>query len=341
MPDPEPVNDRAPEEPWLEAVADRLGSDLPSTRGAIRARRARLVEAMSPRARRGRDEAEALGVDLRAWLELAGLDVSEWDDTVRELATMVDRGGTVGLDRAAIPHVLQAYVRAVGRVAAVEASIALDALRSVDADRRAETIGQLLDALIPVSVRGFDLLHRLMLQDALFEASEGLTGDASDLENLAVGMVDLVSSTAHLSTVGAEDLERLVDAIFTAGQRATSGRAAHIVKYVGDGVFIASNDVGSVADAALEMIVRLEAELPLRARGGISYGFVVQRAGDIFGLPVNTSQALTKAARPGTVLLTAEAAALLPASRRGRLRSRRLPHAALGERRVATLRATS
>jgi class 3 adenylate cyclase len=324
------------DEEWLEAVAERLGHGVPSTRTAIRARRRRLLQALSARARRERDD--ALGADLRAWLELAGLDVSEWDDTLRELATMVDRGETVGLDRESLPHVVQAYVRAVGRITAVEAAIAFTALRSVDPGRRAETIGQLIDAILPVSASGFDLLHRVMLQDALFEGSDGLAGDDSELENLAVGMVDLVHSTDHLSTAGAEDLERLVDAIFTAGQRATSGRPAHIVKYVGDGVFIASNDVGSVADAALEMIARLESELPLRARGGISYGFVVQRAGDIFGLPVNTSQALTKAARPGTVLLAAEAAAMIPASRRGRLRLKRLPHAALGEQRVATLR---
>jgi len=47
-------------------------------------------------------------------------------------------------------------------------------------------------------------------------------------------------------------------------------------------VFIASAEVASVADAATDLVSRLEAELPLPPRGGISYGAVVQRAGDIF-----------------------------------------------------------
>jgi class 3 adenylate cyclase len=177
-----------------------------------------------------------------------------------------------------------------------------------------------------------------MLQDALLEASAGVTATESDFENIAVGMVDLVRSTDHLSRASAADLEQLVDAIFTAGQAATSERAAHIVKYVGDGVLIAANDVTSVADAALDAIERLEAVLPLRARGAVSYGFVVQRAGDVFGLPVNLVQALTKAARPGRVLLSAEAAALIGPERRGRLRRCELPHPALAAQRVASLR---
>ena len=299
-----------------------------------------MLEALSPRARRARETGEVVDPDLQSSLEQAGFDIGDWEETVRELATMVDRGEAVGLDRASLPHVLQAYTRAVGRIAAVEAALALDVLRNVEPNQRAEAISQLIDALLPVSSRGFDLLHRLMLQDALFESSDGVNADQSELENLAVGMVDLVGSTGHLSTAGAGELERLVDAMFAAGQRATSGRPAHIVKYVGDGAFISANDVGVVADAALEMIARLQEVLPLRARGGISYGFVVQRAGDIFGLPVNTSHSLSKAARPGTVLLAADAATLLPVSRRGRLRRRRFPHSALGEQSVATLRAS-
>jgi class 3 adenylate cyclase len=325
-------------ESWVDVVNERLSPDVASSRRLTKARRSRLLEGFSALAGRGRDPADALDPELLSWLELIGLDPREWEATTREVAEIVDRGQSAGLDRAALPHVLQAYVRAVGRIAAVEAGIARDTLRSADPESRAEVIGRLIDVLLPTSVRGFDMLHKALLQDALLEASDGLDADDSELENLAIGMVDLVRSTDYLSTASSEDLEQLVDAIFRAGQRATSGRTAHVVKYVGDGAFIAGNVVESVADTALEMVARLEDILPLRARGGISYGFVVQRAGDIFGLPVNASQALTKAAKPGTILLTAGAAACLPKDRCGRLRTRRLPHPALGEQRVATLK---
>ncbi|MDQ6607620.1 MAG: adenylate/guanylate cyclase domain-containing protein [Actinomycetota bacterium] len=345
MSDPAPPPAPEPSEAWLEVVDDRLGRDgtparrdVTAVRRLTRARRGRLLELLSVLARRGRDPGGELDPDVVSLLELIGLDASQRVDSAREFAAMVDRGEAAGLDRSALPHVLQAYVRAVSRIVAVEAGVALEALRGVEADRRAEVIGRMIDALLPASLRGFDLLHRAMLQDALLEASDVVTATASDFENMAVGMVDLVRSTDYLSRASAEDLEKLVDAIFAAGQAATSERAAHIVKYVGDGVFIAANDVGSVADAALDAIERLEAVLPLRARGGVSYGFVVQRAGDVFGLPVNLAQALTKAARPGKVLLSAEAAALIGSQRRGRLRPCHLPHPALEEQRVATLR---
>jgi class 3 adenylate cyclase len=326
-------------EPWLEVADDRLGRDLGSTLGLTRAGRGRLLSTLTTFARRGREPDVELDPDLLSLLQTIGLGAAEGDGSTRELAALIDRGEAAGLDREALPHILQAYVRAVGRIAAVEAAVALEALRHTESDRRAEVIGRMIDAVLPASLRAFDLLHRAMLHDALLESAEGLDAGDADAENMAVGMVDLVRSTDYLTKASAEELEQLVDAMFAAGQAAISGRAAHIVKYVGDGVFIAANEVSSVADVALEMIARLEADLPLRARGGISHGFVVQRAGDIFGLPVNTSLLLTKAARPGTVLLTADAASLLSPERHGRVRRLRLPHPALGEQRVATLRA--
>lgn len=340
------MSDSAPEaahgasEPWIEAAAQRLERDVAPIRRLSGARRRRMRDVLAALAGRHRGAPEELEQELAALIELIGLGAGEPDGGLREFAALVRRGEEAGLDRRALPHVVQAYVRATGRIVAVETAVMLGTLREIEPARRAEVAGRLIDALLPSSVRGFDLLHRAMLQDAVLELSEGMAGEA-DQDNLAVGMVDLVGSTAYLQTASAGQLEALVDAIFAAGQAVTAERAAHIVKYVGDGVFLAANDVASVADAAAELTGRLEARLPLRARGGVSYGFVVQRAGDIFGMPVNMAQALTKAAQPGTVLLSRTAAELLPAERRGRLRERELPHPALGRQRVATLRERS
>jgi class 3 adenylate cyclase len=229
-------------------------------------------------------------------------------------------------------------VRAVGRIVAVEIRLAIEMLDRAESDKRAVLAAELMEKLLPSSLRGFDLLHRAMLQEAALETRDGLTLGITDLNRQAVGMADLVGSTAYLARAEPPELERMVDAMFAAGQAATGHRNAHVVKYVGDGVFIASHDAVAVADAVTEVVARLQSELPLKARGGISYGLVVHRAGDIFGHPVNLSQALTKAASPGTVLLSEDAAQRLPRDRRGRLRRRLLPNAAFGEQRVATLR---
>jgi class 3 adenylate cyclase len=321
-----------PDSAWLAVANEQLGQDIRSLRRLTRTRRAGLLPKL---ARPLRDhELDPEIIDL---LKTIGLDVG--DDLGREFATVVGVGEAGGLDPAALPHVIQAYVRGVGRIAAVEAGVAVRAIRAVPPEERERVIGELIGGLMPASVRGFDLLHRAMLQDALEEAAGGVSEDGVDAEHLAVGMVDLVRSTHYLAQADSEQLEHLVDVLFAAGQSATAARPAHVVKYVGDGVFFAANEVSDVADAALEMMAHLEVETPLQARGGIGYGRVVQRAGDVFGMPVNLSQALSKAAKPGTVLLSEDAARKLPASRRGRIRVRTLPHTALGDQCVATLRA--
>lgn len=325
----------APPEDWVAVVTERLGREIGPVRRLSRVTRGRMLSALS---RSARDVDDHLDPDLAPLLELIGLDSDRHGPSVREFAAIVDLSEGAGLQRGAMPQILQAYVRAISRIVSVESAIGIDVLRRVEPERRTAVAADLIDELLPTSVRGFDLLHRAMLRDALLEAADGVTADDAEVENLAVGMVDLVASTSYFSVAGTAELERVVDALFTAGQAATAGRAAHVVKHVGDGMLIAANDVATVADAALDIVARLERELPLRARGGISHGEVVQRAGDLFGLSVNLAQALTKAARPGTILMSADAAALIPSSRTGRVRRRKLPNPALGEQSVATLR---
>jgi len=65
---------------------------------------------------------------------LRSIGLRATDDAARAMAAAIDRGAEAGLDPAALPHVLQAYVRAVSRIVAVEASIALDALRQTQPD---------------------------------------------------------------------------------------------------------------------------------------------------------------------------------------------------------------
>jgi class 3 adenylate cyclase len=326
------------EDDWVEAVEARLNTGAPALRRLTRPRRARMLTGLSQLTRAGRDATFEADKDIAELLEAIGLHVNVPRGSARDFAAVLDRGEAIGLDRDALPHVIQAYVRAVSRIVAAEAAVGADALRAAPPEHRTAIVTELVDTLLPASVRGFDLLHRALLRDALLEVAAGGFDDAAGGEALAVGMVDIVRSTDYFSRASSEELEQVVDALFAAGQTATAERAAHVVKYVGDGVFLAAADAASVADAALDLVRRLEASLPLRARGGVSHGPVVQRAGDLFGMPVNVAQLLTKAAKPGTVLLSAAAAGQLPRARYGRLRDKELPHPALGTQRVATLR---
>ena len=174
------------------------------------------------------------------------------------------------------------------------------------------------------------MLHEAMLHAALVDALSLASLRAPAVETIAVALVDLQGSTEHLIHASHVELEELVDGLFEAGQTATAGRAVQPVKYVGDGVFFAGREPREVAEAALDAIAHVQGCLPLDARAGLAHGEVLRRAGDIFGLPVNVAQLLTKAAAPGTLLAQHDVALLLP--RRMRRETRALtPHPMLGD----------
>jgi class 3 adenylate cyclase len=332
---PEPDASPAATEDLMEVLLDRLG---PRTDAASYAKgRVEGLRALRARRLRKRRGSMPVDPDVAALFGLIGQEPFDLEQLDPQLVGVVQRSIDEGLPREALPAVFQAYVRAVSRIASAEATLIGELLADKSSTELAMSAGEALDTLLPVASRGFDVLHRLFLLDALLDVVSGIDQPAVDRDVLVVAMVDLVGSTRYLSTASASELEQLVDALFEAGQSATSSRSAHVVKYVGDGLFVAGRDVADVADAALEMIARLERALPLRARGGLATGAVVPRAGDVFGLPINLAQIATKAAKSGTLLATASAAGQLPPVRRGRYRTVRMPHPAIGPTRVATI----
>lgn len=333
MPDDGQGQPIAPE--LLDVLWSRLGpddADASERRAALRFLRTR-------RARR-RAAAPTMDPQLEALFGLLAIDASDVQGLVPAIDGFLGSRALAGVDREEIPAVFQAYVRAVGRIVAAEAKIARQLIAATPAAEQPAVLAETIDGLLPVAERGFGLVHRLLLLDALVDALTGID-TADGASPLAVAMVDLVGSTGHLRGASPAELQQLVDALFAAGQAATAHRAAHVVKYVGDGLFISGRDALDTADAALDVIAELERELPLRARAGLAWGPVLERAGDVFGLPINVAHIATKSARPGMLLATAEAAALLPADRRGRYRTVELAHPSLGATRVATVRRAS
>lgn len=324
----------------MEVLLDRLGPPRPE--GAAtplgRVEILRLLRSQrSPWRRRGNREIDPVLAEL---FGLVAAEPEDLEHLTPEIARLVQQGFDEGLSREEMPHVFQAYVRAVSRVVAAEAASVRAVLVDAPPEERPETLGRVLDALLPIGARGFNLMRRIMLLEALADEVASMGEELPERET-AIAMVDLVDSTRHLATAGTEDLEALVDALFAASQGATLHHAVFVVKYVGDGVFLAGRDVEEVADVALDVIARLEETLPLRARGGLAAGEVLQRAGDVFGLPVNVAMLVCKAARPGRLLATERAAARMRPSRRGRFRVVDLPHPALDEMRVVNVRAAA
>lgn len=268
-------------------------------------------------------------------MRLVGVGGDGPEPLAREFARLLARGPGNGFDTDALPTVVQAYARAVGRVAAAEADVVRGALTRAEPAERTDVLERFIALVLPAGERGFATLHGAFLHDELEEVVDEL--DAGAQPAMAVALVDLVGSTAYLAESSPTDLEHLVDVLFVAGQTATVDRSAHAVKYVGDGVFIAGADAGAVVDAALQTLGELQQELPLTARAGIAHGSVSRRAGDVFGLPVNRSQLLCKQAVPGTALADAATASLLDAGRRGTTRTVSI-HAALPRERVTEVK---
>jgi len=288
-------------------------------------------------AARARAESAPIDPDVAALLRLIGFDLDDTGGAVQLAADAIE-ASAAGFGRADVPLVIQAYTRGVGRIVAAEAQAVVGLVRGAPEEERPAQLSRALDALLPVTARGFEVVHRQLLYDALRSALVDGEIDDPQSGHLAVAMIDFVGSTRYLINTGPEELEELVDLLFEGAQWATAQRRARVVKYVGDGVFLCGPDAGELAEVTLDLVGLLEAGSPLRARGGIAFGHVVQRAGDIFGLPVNGATILTKAARPGTVIADEAAAEGIPRALRARPRRVVLPHPALGRATVVTVR---
>lgn len=319
---------------WAELgpTAPAHGDAGPAATRFLRTRRAR---------RRTAAGEHELAPGVLAMFELIAIDASDIQQLSPDISSFLGGPGMADIDRASFPTVFQAYVRAIGRIAAAEAGVAREVMERTAVEDRARVLADTIQRLLPLSSRGFDVVHRVLLLDAVADELTGMEEPDAEADTMAIAMIDLVGSTDYLRGSTPAQLERLVDALFEAGQAATAHRHSHVLKYVGDGLFITGRDVGELAETALDVIDRLERELPLRARGGLAWGPVVQRAGDLFGLPINVAHIATKSAQPGMLLATAEAAARLPAAARGRYRTVELAHPALGATRVATVRRPS
>jgi class 3 adenylate cyclase len=263
--------------------------------------------------RRGQGD-DALDPGVDALLRLAGVDEQALELAEHRLADGLTNVGALGVTIGDLGVVGQAYTRGVGPIAKAEAEIIGAIVRVTPARARAGVLEGLVQDALPLARQTFDLLHRVLLRDALLDGLTSLALDETATAPAAIAHVDVMGSTALLARACTTATERLVDGLFVAAQTAISNRPVLAVKYVGDGVILAGREPREVADAALDCVEILHDQSRLIARAGLAYGPVIRRAGDFFGLTVNLSHALTKAASRGGLLASEPAAARLPRS---------------------------
>ncbi len=135
-------------------------------------------------------------------------------------------------------------------------------------------------------------------------------------ERVALGFVDLVDSTAWGTRLDLRDQSLALSRFESVAWSSAVLADGRVVKMIGDEAFFAAPSVEGACRIATEVVAAAAADPVLPpARGAVGFGSASSREGDYFGPLVNLVGRLVKTAHPGSVLVTAEAAAELAPGR--------------------------
>ncbi|MBV9952642.1 MAG: hypothetical protein JO291_11865 [Acidimicrobiia bacterium] len=130
--------------------------------------------------------------------------------------------------------------------------------------------------------------------------------------HVAVGFVDLVSSTAWAESVSAADHSEALRRFEVGSSALAAGHDARLIKAIGDEVMLVADEPSALCRAAVEICAMASADPSLPdARGAVGYGLVTARDGDYFGPLVNGVARASKLAPAGRILVTSEVARFL------------------------------
>ena len=153
-----------------------------------------------------------------------------------------------------------------------------------------------------------------------WSAPTGVGGDAAAAagpsEVVALGFVDLVGSTQWAEGLSLRDHSLALSRFGSAAWSSAVHAGGRVVKMIGDEVFFAAPSVDAACWIGTEVCQAAEVDPVLPpARGAVGQGLVTPREGDYFGPLVNLVSRLVKVAAPGGLVITEEAAVVLPAER--------------------------
>lgn len=258
---------------------------------------------------------ELLDAQWRA-LGMAASDPDESTQTADDLAAAerIRAFLNAGLEPAAIQETTRVMAMAMSQIAAANRQMvgALLAGGSEVADP-AETelaVAHRLDALtqtlVPMVGPTLEYIYKLQLRDQIRHAVVGLGADTVG-EEMAIAFADLVGFTKLGEKLPAAEFGRISSRLGELAADVSSG-PVRLVKLIGDAAMLASPDPAALLGANLDLVEMADAEgdgFPA-LRAGVSLGYVVPRAGDFYGRSVNLASRITAAAKPGSVLVTAE-----------------------------------
>jgi adenylate cyclase len=123
----------------------------------------------------------------------------------------------------------------------------------------------------------------------------------------AIAFLDLTGYTSLTEQEGDEVASKLAERLAEMVNGAASRTGGQVVKLLGDGVMFHFGDPAGAIRCGLDLVDEAPAQGLPRARMGVSSGPVIYRDGDYFGRTVNVAARVTDYARPGEVLVTADA----------------------------------
>lgn len=260
------------------------------------------------------------GVDVdlarRVWVSL-GLDpeatnLSEQD--VRTLQMFEFANGMIG-ERAAIElgRVLGQSSRRVAEAAVSSFRVGLELPSGENKATRSDLANiyrELIPNQVPAMMSAFDQTFRYHLMDVVHLGWAPDQSLSVATRAVAVGFADLVGFTEWALTASSEELVDALGEFESTIWEVASSAGIEIVKMIGDEVMFAAPSAQSAVLAAAELVAAYPGEGAVASiRVGISTGEAISRSGDLFGTVVNVAARLVEAAKPGTVLVTEQAAA--------------------------------
>ncbi len=205
--------------------------------------------------------------------------------------------------------IIRTMGRTFARLADWEVSLLTSGLAEVPMDDLAGAVRELLPEMQALQ----DYVWRRHLAGS---ASRALLGTPTDGADLGVGFVDMVNFTKTSRKLTTTELGVLVERFEATASALVAARGGRVIKTIGDEVLFVTDSPADAADVALALAALHESDPDFpQVRGGIAWGPVLQRLGDVFGETVNIAARLTSLARPGTVLANHDLAELVADTR--------------------------
>jgi adenylate cyclase len=279
----------------------------------------RVLEAEGPR-HTLREVAEAVGLDVefvqeaRRALGDPAVDPDERVLTDEELE--LTRHAKVlldaGLDRESFLELVRVMSHSLDSVASALVATLGQALLQPGVTERDLGLryAESLRMLAPLAGPALELILNRRLREQIREAVIGRaeleSGRLPGAQPVVVAFVDIVGFTELGEQVPADELGVVVRD-FEARVESVARPPVRLVKTIGDAAMLVAPEPDPLLDSVLELVEdsREDPDAPV-LRAGVASGEALQRAGDLYGRPVNLASRLTAFARPGSLVATGE-----------------------------------